>query len=126
MTISTITKLLRGETPAMTAGEQLWDYLYSDDAAEALYLLALRGRNGAVYPMGSGASRPLREYVGLLRDAVDPSLEINFGAVPYSENQVMQLTADISALTADTGFMPKTDFREGIRKTIEWVRESVL
>ena len=34
----------------------------------------------------------------------------------------MHLEADISSLHADTGFVPLTPFREGIRKTIEWVR----
>ncbi|MCR5235089.1 MAG: NAD-dependent epimerase/dehydratase family protein, partial [Lachnospiraceae bacterium] len=36
---STIRKLLNGEKPSLTKGEQEWDYLYSEDAADALYLL---------------------------------------------------------------------------------------
>ena len=32
----------------------------------------------------------------------------------------MHLTADIHELTEDTGFVPSVDFKEGIRKTIEW------
>lgn len=126
MTISTISKLLRGEEPEMTSGEQIWDYLYSGDAAEALYLLACSGRSGAVYPVGSGQARPLKEYAEMLRDAVNPALCLHFGAVPYSRNQIMFLKADIRDLTADTGFLPKTDFRDGIRRTVEWVKEAGL
>ncbi len=125
MTISTILKLLRGEIPAMTAGEQMWDYLYADDAAEALYRMAAYGKNGAVYTVGTGKTRRLREYVEILRDTVDPSLSVDFGAIPYSVNQVMHLEADISLLTSDTGFIPKTDFREGIQKTVDWVRGTI-
>ena len=124
MISSVIRQLLAGKKPALTAGEQLWDYLYADDAAEALYLAALRGKNGAVYPLGSGRARPLREYVEELRDAVDPALPLGFGEVPYGPGQVMHLEADISALTADTGFLPKTDFGTGISRFVEWIRLS--
>ena len=120
---SVIRQLLAGKKPSLTAGEQLWDYLYAEDAAEALYLAALRGKDGAVYPLGGGKARPLREYVEELRDTVDPALLLGFGEVPYGEKQVMHLEADISALTEDTGFVPKTDFREGIRKTVDWIRQ---
>ena len=122
MTISTILKLINGETPSMTAGEQIWDYLYSGDAAEALYLMAVKGRNGVVYTLGGENARPLREFVEIIRNAINPEQTIDFGAVPYSANQVMHLEADCSALTADTGFIPHTDFRDGIQQTIDWAR----
>ena len=122
MVMSVIRKLLAGEKPALTAGEQMWDYLYSDDAAEALLLLAKQGRDGHIYPIGSGIARPLREYIEIIRDEIDPALPLGFGEVPYSDKQVMHLCADISALRADTGFEPEVDFREGIRRTIEYCR----
>ena len=37
-----IRHLLRGEKPALTAGEQAWDYLYVEDAAEAMGLAGLK------------------------------------------------------------------------------------
>lgn len=122
MTISTIIKLLKKESPVMTPGEQIWDYLYSEDAAEALYKMALSGHDGAVYTLGGGQARPLREYVEKIRDSIDPDLSIDFGGIPYSANQLMHLEADNSVLTADTGFVPSTGFEDGIQKTIEWVR----
>jgi nucleoside-diphosphate-sugar epimerase len=118
-----IRKLLAGETPALTAGEQIWDYLYAGDAAEALYRLALMGKTGEIYPLGSGHARPLRAYIEALRDAIDPSLPLGFGEVPYGSKQVMHLEADITALQTDIGFEPTTGFEDGIRKTVEWVRE---
>ena len=123
MVSSVIRTLLKGECPTLTAGEQIWDFLYADDAARALYLLALYGKSGAVYPLGSGQARSLKDYITMLRDAIDPSLLLGFGEIPYGDKQVMHLEADISALQRDTGFAPQTDFAAGIRKTIEWVRE---
>lgn len=122
MVMSLIASLLAGRKPALTAGEQMWDYLYADDAAEAIFLLAERGRDGAIYPIGSGVARPLREYIEIIRDLIDPSLPLGFGEVPYSPKQVMHLCADISALREDTGFEPSISFEEGAATTIKWTR----
>lgn len=122
MISGTIRKLLAGERPALTAGVQRWDYLYAGDAADAFYLAACHGRNGAVYPLGSGQAMPLKDYIIQMRDAIDPALPLGLGEVPYGPLQVMHLQADISALQADTGFAPKTPFAEGIRRTMDWVK----
>lgn len=119
---SVINSLLDGQSPSCTAGEQQWDYLYSADAARAFFLLAESGKHGAVYPLGSGCVRPLKEYICGIRDAIDPSRSIEFGAIPYSPMQVMYLGADLSALTADTGFLPRIPFEEGIRQTIDAIK----
>lgn len=123
MVMSGIRAMLAGERPKYTKGEQLWDYLYCDDAARAFYLSALKGRDGVVYCIGSGNPRLLREYITVIRDTAAPGAEIGFGEVPYFENQVMYLCADISDLTADTGFVPEVSFEEGIARTVAWCRE---
>ncbi len=123
MMTTTIRKLLRGEIPALTPGEQKWDFMFSEDLADAFYQMALHGRDGAAYPVGSGEAIPLREYITILRDAIDPSLPLGFGQVAYSPVQVMHLQADITELQRDTGFVPRTAFADGIRKTIEWVKD---
>lgn len=114
MVMSTISKLRNGEVPQLTKGEQMWDYLYSGDAAKAFYLIGDKGKDGKVYVLGSGNARPLAEYVKIIRDVVAPGAEIAFGAVPYGTNQVMYLCADTSELQADTGWYAATDFRHGI------------
>lgn len=124
MITQAIKKLLVQEIPSLTAGEQIWDYLYEDDAADALYRLAVYGQNGYIYPVGSGKARPLKEYLKKMRDAIDPSIPLGLGGIPYGEKHVMHLEADISAISKDTGFMPKTDFEVGIRKTIDYFRNS--
>ena len=112
-------KLLKGEKPALTAGEQEWDFCYSGDAAEALVRMALYGKDGKIYPVGSGTTRRLREYFEAARDAVDPSLPLGIGELPYPDGQVMRIQADLAPLREDTGFEPKVPFEEGIRLTLE-------
>ncbi|MCR5688227.1 MAG: NAD(P)-dependent oxidoreductase [Lachnospiraceae bacterium] len=122
MIMSLISSLLDGKKPALTKGEQMWDYLYADDAASALLLLAESGTDGGIYPIGSGTARPLKEYIETVRDIIDPQIPLGFGEVPYAENQVMHLCADISKLKEDTGFTPRVSFLEGARRTVDFVR----
>lgn len=121
---STIRTLLANEAPSVTAGEQLWDYLYADDAARALFLAAEAGLDGATYCVGSGEAKPLRDYLEIIRNSIDGSPAIGYGAVPYSPNQVMFLQADITSLREDTGFEPAVTFEEGVRRTIAWMKEA--
>lgn len=121
--ISTVVRsLLRGEKPSLTAGEQIWDYLYSGDAAEAFYRMALRGRDGAVYVLGSGKTKPLREFMGLIRNAINPVLPLGIGERQYYKDQAMHLEADIADLAEDTGWRPEVSFEEGIQSVIEYMR----
>lgn len=122
--ISTVIRSLRkGESPRLTKCEQIWDYLYSEDAAEALWAMAEKGQNGAVYVLGSGQNITLKECVELIKDELHSDVKIEYGVIPYYADQIMFMQADIEALTADTGWRPKTPFRQGIRKLLEYVAE---
>ena len=122
MVMSTIGKLLRGEKPSLTRGEQQWDYLYARDAGAALRQMASFGKDGRVYCLGSGQARPLAEYVRIIGAQIDPRLPLGIGELPYAPRQVMYLCADITALREDLGFEPEYTFEEGIRETIDWYR----
>ena len=122
MVMATIRKLIEGEKPSFTAGEQIWDYLYSGDAAKAFLAIAEQGKSGSIYCFGSGMPRMLKEYIEEIRNAVNPDAELGLGEVPYAPKQVMYLCADISDLTRDTGFLPETSFEDGIRKTVAWYK----
>lgn len=123
MIMSTINQLQNGISPRLTKGEQEWDYLYSEDAARALRMLAERGKNTKTYVLGSGTTRRLSEYAEEIRKIVNPDIEILFGAVAYGAKQVMYLCADIDDLKKDVGFQPEITYEEGIRQTIQWCRE---
>lgn len=91
-----------GESPKYTKGEQKWDYIYSKDVAEALYLIAKKGKENSIYCIAQGKTRPLYEYINIIRDKIDKKINLKLGAIDYSKNQVMNLQADISNLQADT------------------------
>lgn len=121
MIASGLRKMLRGEPTEFTPAMQRWDYLYSKDAGRAYYLIGEKGRDGAVYCVGSGKARPLRDYI--LKMAEITGVEApGIGVRPYPSGAVMNLCADTENLYADTGFTPEYTFEEGIRETIAWLK----
>ncbi len=117
MISTTIEKLLNGERPVFTEGTQMWDYLYSGDAANALYLLGEKGIDGRIYVIGSGESIPLKEYISRLRDVVAPGAELGFGEY-VTAAAPLSIRANIEPLKTDVGFAPQVSFEEGIRRIL--------
>lgn len=117
--------LLDGKIPELSEGKQIWDFLYVDDCAEALYLLDKHGKDGQVYNVGSGEEITIKEYAEKIRKVISAripelsSIELNFGAKPYSSETPMFLSADISKLKKDTKFEPVITFEEGINKILD-------
>ena len=105
-----VRELKAGRSPELTKCEQTWDYLHCDDAARAFFAVAERGVDGKFYPLGSGRGRPLSEYVMDLQKKIAPGVPVKFGAKEYYPHQPMFLVADISELTADTGWRPESEF----------------
>jgi UDP-glucose 4-epimerase len=116
-------RLLRGERPALTAGEQRWDYVYVADLAEAIRSVAQTPSAAGIFNLGSGRTQTIRSIVERIRDLVAPAAELGFGEVPYRPDQVMHLEANIARLTAATGWTPRTSLDAGLRATVNWCRE---
>lgn len=117
---TSILKLLKGENPSYTKGEQQWDFMYSFDAAKALVLLAEKGRDGEMYCVANGNTRRLSDYISDIHRVVAPEIVPEFGGVPYTQGQMMHLGADITKLKQATGFEPEYSFEEGIREIRDW------
>lgn len=123
MVMSSISKMLNGEKVSFTPAEQMWDYLYSEDAGRALYLIGEKVDGNHIYCLGSGSKRPLKEYIEILRDKIDKSIPIGIGELPYPKDVVMNICADIDSLTSDTGWNPQVSFEEGIEKTLNYIKK---
>jgi nucleoside-diphosphate-sugar epimerase len=121
MVPSLIQTLLRREKPSLTAGEQIWDYLYVTDAVVAM-CISMESEAAGVFNLGSGTPCVLREFIAEVRNCIDPVLPVGLGEVPYPPGQVMHLEADVSRIREATGWIPTTSWQEGIRKTVDWHR----
>lgn len=109
-------ELSLGRSPKLTKCEQLWDYLYVDDAARAIVDAAEKHITG-IFNLGSGQAVPLRQIVEIMTGLMQAKALPDFGAVPYRDDQVMHLEADVSLLQHATGWRPLVSLEEGLRRT---------
>lgn len=122
MITSTVKKMLDGEACQFTPAEQIWDYLNATDMGSAFYLAGKKAEEDKIYCVGSGDARPLKEFIKVIRNVVNPDLELKFGELPYPTNPIMRLCPDISAIKNDTGWKPTVSFEEGIKEIVEYMK----
>lgn len=121
----TILSLLRGERPEYGYLTQMWDFLYVKEVVRALRYIGEKGIAEKTYAIGSGQFKPLKDYIMMIRDIINPELELGIGAKPALSDKVFSSCVSIYDLTKDTGFVPEISFEEGIRKTIEYYRSKM-
>jgi UDP-glucose 4-epimerase len=114
-----IRSLMQGQRPALTAGEQLWDYLHVEDAARAFVAVAEAGAIG-LFNLGSGEAVSLRTVIEAIRDLIDPALPLGFGEIPYRPDQVMRLQADIRKLMGSTAWQRSKALSFGLQEIVAW------
>jgi UDP-glucose 4-epimerase len=103
----------QNKEPELTDCEQLWDFLYAKDAARALYMLGYQGKTG-LFNLAYGVSRKLKDFVIEARDLLNPNTGLGFGK--NSSYDRTQINVSVDRIRLETGWSPKTSFREGILK----------
>jgi len=112
--ISYLVKCFReNTTPILSTCENLWDFLYAGDAANALFMFGEKVRAG-LYNLAYGESKKLKDFVIEARDLLNPNAQIDFN--PDRPGSDVEFDIDISKIKNDLGWIPKTSFREGILK----------
>ncbi len=113
-----IKEMLNDKDINVTKGEQLWDYLFIDDISEMLF--KLKDVNGVgIANLGSGKGVKVRYIIEKIKELTESKSQINFGTIPYREDQVMLMEADITRLSNHLNWKPETNMEEGLKKTIE-------
>jgi nucleoside-diphosphate-sugar epimerase len=115
--------LLAGEPVPTTRGEQVRDFMYVSDVAEAFAALVDSEVTGAVN-VASGEPVRIRELVERLAAAAGRSDLPRLGALPDREGDPQRLVADISRLRNEVGFAPRIGLPEGLEQMLEWLRST--
>ena len=116
---SVIRSLLQAEPALCTHGNQIRDYLYVQDAADAFVTLMESNLQGAIN-IASGNPVSLKEIVYKIADKFNRKDLVRLGAVPASTNEPRLIVADVGRLFNEEVWSPKHDLNAGIENTIDW------
>lgn len=118
-----ITEMLAGRRPCTTLGTQCWDWLYVEDVARGILAAATTPAAAGVFNLGSGRAVPVRAVIERIRDLAAPGMDLVFGEIPFREDQVMHMRADVTRLRATTGWAPRVTMEQGLEATVAWYRK---
>ena len=121
------------DIPIYGKGENVRDWLYVDDHAAALLLVARQGVPGETYNVGGRAERTNIELVEMICGILDDLLPQS----PHKpHNQLIKFVADrpghdaryainCDKIERELGWKPSVTIDEGMRKTVEWYLANV-
>jgi UDP-glucose 4-epimerase len=117
-------RMLAGEPIAIYGdGEQSRDFTYIDNVVHANLLAAAAAAekvSGRMMNLATGSSSTLNETFKILRELTGYSGQPAYA--PARAGDIRDSLADIRLAEELLGYAPIVDFREGLRRTVEWYR----
>jgi len=117
-------KMLAGDQPTIYGdGEQSRDFTYIDNVVAGNLLAAAAPAvkvSGQMMNLATGARITLNQTFDILKDLTGYE-----GKPAYADGRagdIKDSLADISRAKMLLGYEPKVDFREGLRRTVEWYK----
>lgn len=121
--------------PIYGNGQQVRDWLYVDDHAKALYLVATRGQLGQTYNIGGCCERTnlaVVQQICLLLEELVPTHPQSLamkgdGFAALIEHVVdrpghdIRYAIDASKIQDELGWQPLESFESGLRRAVEWM-----
>jgi dTDP-glucose 4,6-dehydratase len=121
--------------PVYGNGQQIRDWLYVDDHARALYLVAKKGKVGETYNIGGHNEKAnidvVKTICELLEEFVPSSCHSREGGNPEGFKSLItyvtdrpghdvRYAIDASKIERELGWSPEESFETGIKKTVQW------
>jgi dTDP-glucose 4,6-dehydratase len=123
----TILNALHGKAlPVYAQGENVRDWLYVEDHADALFQIVSRGRPGAKYNVGGGNERRNINVVGRICEILDdlsPDGAPHERLVEFVDDRPghdARYAIDATKLESEFGWRAGETFETGIEKTVRW------
>jgi nucleoside-diphosphate-sugar epimerase len=120
--VTAMIERLKSDEPVinLTAGEQLRDFVYYEDIVDAFETVV--GKNDEIetdtsFQVGSGELISIKDLMLFMKEQTMSASVLNFGAISYRENELMQSEPNIDPLKK-LGWKPKHGIKEGLLKTI--------
>jgi nucleoside-diphosphate-sugar epimerase len=111
----------------LTKGEQKRDFLYVDDfvrLCKAIIGQPNPHKGFEQYYASSGNSISIRDLMLTLKELCDnDTTHLQFGALPYRTNEIMESVYDSKKTREAFGWNPVTVLRQGLKQTVTWYRD---
>ena len=116
------------EIKVFNNGDMYRDFTYIDDIVEGIIELLdkvpLKDENGVsykIYNIGNNHPVKISKFIEILEKEIGKDAKKVY--LPMQPGDVYQTYADITDLTKETGFVPKTSLEEGLNKFVNWYKE---
>jgi dTDP-glucose 4,6-dehydratase len=113
--------------PVYGKGENVRDWLWVEDHANAIDLVFHKGKIGETYNIGGHNECTNIELVNLLCDIMDKKLSKNEGdsrkLITYVKDRAghdLRYAIDATKIEKELGFKPSLNFQVGLEKTVDW------
>ncbi len=108
--------------PVYGKGENIREWLYVGDCAQAVLEILEKGKPGEIYNVGSGEERRNLDVVKKILDVLGkPHTLIEF--VKDRPGHDFRYALNFEKVQKEIGWSPKTPFEEGIERTVRWYLE---
>ena len=111
------------QLPVYGDGKNVRDWLYVEDHCEAIDLIVRNGRVGEVYNIGGHNERANIDVVKTILSALGKG-ESLITYVTDRPGHDQRYAIDPTKVNNELGWLPKTSFDEGIKKTIQWYMDN--
>ncbi len=120
-----IRQMLNGQRPTVEGdGLQGRDFTYVDNVVQANLLAGqAEGSIAGVYNIACGASCSVLRLAGQLNEILGTALEPEF--LQARAGDIRQSWANIALAEATFGFVPREQLRDGLERTVAWLRPRV-
>lgn len=120
-----IRSLLNNETAKTSHGNQIRDFMSTEETANAYAALLDSDVRGAVN-IGSGEARTIKELVLEIAASIGSSPEnVQFGAVQAPKDEPKRVVADVARLRDEVKWKPSRSFSQQIAETINWWKKEI-
>jgi nucleoside-diphosphate-sugar epimerase len=116
--------LLQGRPARCSHGDQIRDYLYVQDAADAFAALLESDVRGAVN-IASGNPIRLKQIIYSIADMLAQRSLVQLGALPSPANEPPLLVANVERLANEVGWRPAYDLERGLEQTVHWWKDTL-
>jgi dTDP-glucose 4,6-dehydratase len=111
--------------PVYGKGNQIRDWLYVEDHARALVLVATQGKIGETYNIGGHNEKQNIEVIDKICEVIGELTSIKDSKnlktfVADRPGHDLRYAIDASKIERELGWIPEESFESGIRKTVKW------